>query len=47
MGRRKTTDKKISKHIRGPGRKAKKQGEPTLPKELTQTGSKNSFNLEN
>ncbi|CAF2856546.1 unnamed protein product [Rotaria sp. Silwood2] len=39
MGRRKITDEKTAKQIRGPGRKAKKQGEPTFPKELTQTKS--------
>jgi hypothetical protein len=38
MGRRKQTDEKTAKPIRGPGRKAKKQGEPTFPKELMQTG---------
>ncbi|CAF0882297.1 unnamed protein product [Rotaria sordida] len=39
MGRRKITDEKTVKQIRGPGRKAKKQGEPTFPKELIQTDS--------
>lgn len=39
MGRRKLTDGKSAKQIRGPGRKAKKQGEPTFPKELLQTGN--------
>ncbi|CAM2714096.1 unnamed protein product [Rotaria socialis] len=37
MGRRKVTDDKSAKPIRGPGRKSKKQGEPTFPKELAQT----------
>lgn len=39
MGRRKLNDSKSSKPVRGPGRKAKKQGEPTFPKELLQKGS--------
>jgi hypothetical protein len=43
MGRRKKTDEKTAKPIRGPGRKAKKQGEPIFPKELTQTGAKYRF----
>jgi ribosomal RNA methyltransferase Nop2 len=34
MGRRKVTDEKSAKPIRGPGRKSRKQGEPTFPKEL-------------
>jgi len=38
MGRRKKTDERTAKQIRGPGRKAKKQGEPVFPKELTQNG---------
>lgn len=42
MGRRKNTDEKSAKQIRGPGRKARKQGEPTFPKELLQTGTKHS-----
>ncbi|CAF3606460.1 unnamed protein product [Adineta steineri] len=37
MGRRKKTDDKNAKPIRGPGRKSKKQGEPVFPKELLQT----------
>jgi ribosomal RNA methyltransferase Nop2 len=37
MGRRKVTDGITAKQIRGPGRKSKKQGEPTFPKELLQT----------
>jgi len=47
MGRRKLNDSKSSKPVRGPGRKAKKQGEPTFPKELLQKGSekKNDFLL--
>jgi hypothetical protein len=40
MGRRKITDEKTAKPIRGPGRKAKKQGAPTFPKELMETGAK-------
>ena len=40
MGRRKITDEKSAKPIRGPGRKSRKQGEPTFPKELMQTGKK-------
>lgn len=40
MGRRKITDEKTAKPVRGPGRKARKQGEPTFPKELMQTGTK-------
>ena len=43
MGRRKKTDQKSAKQIRGPGRKAKKQGEPTFPKELLLTGRKKSL----
>jgi len=43
MGRRKITDEKTAKPIRGPGRKSKKQGEPTFPKELMQTGTKYFF----
>ncbi|UJR22012.1 hypothetical protein I4U23_025079 [Adineta vaga] len=39
MGRRKKTDEKTAKPIRGPGRKAKKQGAPTFPKELLPTAS--------
>jgi len=35
MVRRKNTDEKIAKQIRGPERKAKKKGEPIFPKELT------------
>jgi hypothetical protein len=40
MGRRKKTDEISSKPIRGPGRKSKKQGAPTFPKELQLTGKK-------
>jgi hypothetical protein len=40
MGRRNKNDAKSAKQIRGPGRKAKKQGEPTFPKELLQKGKK-------
>lgn len=40
MGRRKKNDEKSAKQIRGPGRKAKKQGEPTFPKELFDAGRK-------
>lgn len=40
MGRRKKNDEKSVKQIRGPGRKSKKQGEPTFPKELLDTGRK-------
>jgi hypothetical protein len=43
MGRRKVTDGINAKQIRGPGRKAKKQGEPTFQKELLQTGLKTKF----
>jgi hypothetical protein len=43
MGRRKINDGKVAKQIRGPGRKSKKQGEPTFPKELLQTGKKKFF----
>ena len=43
MGRRKNNDEKSAKQIRGPGRKAKKQGEPTFPKELLDTGRKKFF----
>lgn len=39
MGRRKKTDDKSAKPVRGPGRKSRKQGEPTFPKELLQTGN--------
>jgi len=45
MGRRKKTDEKSAKPIRGPGRKSRKQGEPTFPKELMATGTKYSFSL--
>ena len=41
MGRRKKTDEKSAKQIRGPGRKAKKQGAPTFPKELLPAGMNN------
>lgn len=34
MGRRKKSDELAKKPVRGPGRKARKQGEPTFPKEL-------------
>jgi hypothetical protein len=43
MGRRKISDDKCAKPIRGPGRKSKKQGEPTFPKELTQNGNIDFF----
>ena len=43
MGRRKKTDEKFAKPIRGPGRKAKKQGEPTFPKELLPAGMRRSM----
>ena len=42
MGRRKVSDAKSAKPIRGPGRKSRKQGEPTFPKELTETGTNRS-----
>jgi len=45
MGRRKKTDEKSAKPIRGPGRKSRKQGEPTFPKELMAKGTKYSFSL--
>jgi hypothetical protein len=38
MGRRKKNDDKLAKPIRGPGRKSKKQGAPTFPKELLLNG---------
>ncbi|CAF1004129.1 unnamed protein product [Adineta steineri] len=37
MGRRKKTDDKFAKPIRGPGRKSRKQGEPVFAKELLAT----------
>jgi hypothetical protein len=45
MGRRKITDEKTAKPIRGPGRKTKKQGAPIFPKELMETGAKYIFFL--
>jgi len=45
MGRRRITDDTAAKPIRGPGRKARKQGEPVFPKELTQT-SKDFFTFQ-
>ena len=43
MGRRKKTDEKNAKPIRGPGRKSRKQGEPTFPKELLPPGEIHLF----